>query len=65
MLDAPIVQAAKPELYYARVLIVFRNPAVGTDTSPASMWGLSILMEVCLNDNITSFNKSNRGLSTP
>ncbi len=46
MLDAPIVQAAKPELYYARVLIVFRIPAVGTDTSPASMWGLSILMEV-------------------
>jgi prepilin-type N-terminal cleavage/methylation domain-containing protein len=63
MLDAPIVYAAKPEVNYARILFVYRIPVAGTEVFKAQYVGAFSPDGTCINDNVSNFDKSSKGLS--
>jgi len=58
IMESPILQAAEPEKYYSRVLVVFRVPGAGQASFKAQYIGCFGPDGTTINDNIDNYHKS-------
>lgn len=62
--DAPIVPAADPTQYYARVLCVYKVPPTSSTTGfKAQFVGAFLPDGTCINDNVNKFHESSKNVN--